>query len=311
MLWQNNWYGRNVHEKINNFSTAALNWNKNTFGNIFKKKRWTLARINGIQKSQSTNFSHNLLLLEKDLISEYNNILAQEELLWFQKSRSRWIVMGERNTRYFHLSTIIKRWKSKINILKDNNGNWVDDPHTIKDLVQSYFRNLFRNQDNTPGVYQVINPHSTLSIEDNVNLCMPITNAEIWNMAKSIPAYKAPGPDGLQAIFYHKYWNIIGADICYFVKDCFAKNTIPSDINKTLITLIPKSDNPDTIKMFRPISLCNVTYKIITKIIVARLRPLLDKIVNPFQISFIPGRSTTDNIIITQEMLHTLRSKKG
>lgn len=63
--------------------------------------------------------------------------------------------------------------------------------------------------------------------------------------------------------------------------------------------------------MFRPISLCHVSYKIITKLIVSRLRPLLDKIVSPFQSSFIPGRSTNDNIIITQEILHTLRTKKG
>lgn len=82
-------------------------------------------------------------------------------------------------------------------------------------------------------------------------------------------------------------------------------------MNKTLIALIPKVDNPDNIKMFRPISLCNVVYKTINKIIVARLRPLLLILISPTQSSFIPGRSMMDNIIITQEVLHTLRSKKG
>lgn len=82
-------------------------------------------------------------------------------------------------------------------------------------------------------------------------------------------------------------------------------------MNKILIALIPKTDNPVNIKMFRPISLCNVGYKIITKIIVVRLKPMLNKIISPFQSSFIPGRTTSDNIIITQEVLHTLRSKKG
>lgn len=82
-------------------------------------------------------------------------------------------------------------------------------------------------------------------------------------------------------------------------------------MNKTFIALIPKNDNPDNIKLFRPISLCNVAYKIITKILVARIWPLLAKIISPFQSNFIPGRSTNDNIIITQEVLHTLRGKKG
>lgn len=66
--------------------------------------------------------------------------------------------------------------------------------------------------------------------------------------------------------------------------------------------MIPKNDNPDNIKLFTPI---------ITKILVARIRPLLAKIISPFQSNFIPGRSTNDNIIITQEVLHTLRGKKG
>lgn len=100
-------------------------------------------------------------------------------------------------------------------------------------------------------------------------------------------------------------------EICSFVQNCFITSTVPEEVNKTLVSLIPKVDNPDSIKMFRPISLCNVVYKVISKIIVDRLRPLLTKIVSPFQSSFIPGRTTNDNIIITQEILHTLRSKKG
>lgn len=305
------WNGSNLREKIDNFSKAAISWNKNVFGNIFRKKRWTLARIKGVQDSQSKNFSHNLISLEKDLVADYNNILAQEELLWFQKSRAKWIVMGERNTRYFHLSTIIRRRKAKITTIKDNNNIWIEDPEAIKELVQNYFIDLFRNQNDTQGTYFLMNNHKSLSNEDNETLRIPVTDSEIWNMVRSIAPFKAPGPDGLQAIFYQKYWNIIGEDVCNFVKNCFANSNIHEEANKTLISLIPKSDNPENIKMFRPISLCNVRYKIVTKIIVARLRPLLDKIISPFQSSFIPGRSTSDNIIITQEVLHTLRSKKG
>ncbi|KAH7838491.1 hypothetical protein Vadar_027204 [Vaccinium darrowii] len=179
----NNWNGNNLTDKIVNFSQAANKWNKEVFGNIFRKKRWTLARIHGIQKAQGNVFSHNLFNLEKELISEYNKILAQEELLWFQKSRSQWIVMGERNTRYFHLSTIIRRRKAKISMLKDNNNVWIDDPVMIKDLVQNHFKDLFRYHNDTPGTCLVVNPHKKLSSEDNESLCRPITNAEIWNMA--------------------------------------------------------------------------------------------------------------------------------
>lgn len=79
-------------------------------------------------------------------------------------------------------------------------------------------------------------------------------------------------------------------------------------MDRTLIDIILKVNSPDNIKQVRHISLCNV---IITKIIVARIRPFLTKIISPFQRRFIPGRFTNDNIIITQEVLHTVKGKKG
>lgn len=199
-------------------------------------------------------------------------------------------------------------------MLKDSENNWIEGSGLLKDMVQNYFFNLFHcNSNVTPactgnGFPQLNN---TFSLEDNLRLCATVSNMEIWNTVQCINPYKAPGPDGIQAFFYHKFWDIVGKDVCDFVKNYFQSASIPRDVNKTLIVLIPKCDNPDSLKLFRPISLCNVLYKIITKIIVGRIRPLLHKIVSPFQSSFIPGRSTNDNVIITQEILHTLRLKKG
>lgn len=158
---------------------------------------------------------------------------------------------------------------------------------------------------------QIINNHSQLSLEDNDILLSPVSPAEIWSTVKNIHPYKAPGPNGIQAVFYQTYWNVVGKEVCEFVQKCFHNNHAPEEVNKTFIALIRKVDNPDNIKMFRPISLCNVVYKVITKIIVGRIRPFLHKVVSPTQSSFISGRSTTDNIVITQEVLHTLKAKKG
>lgn len=161
------------------------------------------------------------------------------------------------------------------------------------------------------GICFTVNSHACLSSEDNKRLCNLVTLAEIQNIVKNINPYKTPGPNGIQVIFYHNYWNIVGDEVCRFVKNCFLDESVPKEINRTLIALIPKIDQPTSVNQFRPISLCNVGYKIVTKIIIARLRPLLIKIISPFQSSFIPGRSTNDNIIVTQEILHTFRSKKG
>jgi len=69
-------------------------------------------------------------------------------------------------------------------------------------------------------------------------------------------------------------------------------------LNGTLITLIPKIQGPEMLGNYRPISLCNTVYKVITKVVVARIRPFLDKLVSLLQSAFVPGRKGIDNAII-------------
>lgn len=90
--------------------------------------------------------------------------------------------------------------------------------------------------------------------------------------------YKAPGPDGFQCIFFKQYWHIVKEDIFNLMSSAFHTGYFDPDILNTLISLIPKIDSSNTYKDFRPINLCNIVYKIITKVLVHRLRPVLDTI---------------------------------
>lgn len=100
-------------------------------------------------------------------------------------------------------------------------------------------------------------------------------------------------------------------DITRFILNCFDTASIPSYVNETLVTLIPKVANPMRMTQLRPISLCNTLYKVISKIIVNRLRPMLDSIINPAQASYIPGRQISDNIIVVQEVLSKFKKCRG
>lgn len=84
-LVNKSWSGTNVLDCIKNFTKAVVLWNKNVFGNIFRKEGWILSRIEGVQKSQEHGFAHNLQFLEKELISEFNNVLSQEEIHRYPK----------------------------------------------------------------------------------------------------------------------------------------------------------------------------------------------------------------------------------
>lgn len=86
---------------------------------------------------------------------------------------------------------------------------------------------------------------------------------------------------------------------------------LPDGLNETFLVLIPKMDSPALPSHFRPIGLCNVLYKIITKAIVNRIKPLLPVVTSNTQTSFVPGRQITDNIVIVQEVIHTMRRKQG
>lgn len=123
--------------------------------------------------------------------------------------------------------------------------------------------------------------------------------------------FKAPGPDGLHASFFQKMWSIVGTSVCAFAFRFFETGVIHDGVNDTMLMLIPKVQNPEKITQFRPISLCNVSYKILTKTMTNRLKGIMPDIIGPFQSSFVPGRQITDNILIYQEILHSMRKKKG
>lgn len=121
---------------------------------------------------------------------------------------------------------------------------------------------------------------------------------------------KALGPDGLQGIFYQKCWESVGDSVVHFIQQAFRMGVLEPGVCDALVCLIPKDAKPSRISEFRPISLCNVIYKFITKCITMRLRDIMPELIALTQSSFIRGRSTQDNTLLMQEILHSLQSKK-
>ena len=86
---------------------------------------------------------------------------------------------------------------------------------------------------------------------------------------------------------------------------------MPDEVNSTTLILIPKVKNPQIMKNFIPISLCNVIYKLCSKVLANRLRGFLVEIVSEKQSAFVPGRLITNNVLIAYECTHYLKRKKG
>ncbi|KAL2251937.1 UNVERIFIED_CONTAM: hypothetical protein Sindi_2316000 [Sesamum indicum] len=141
-----------------------------------------------------------------------------------------------------------------------------------------------------------------LSEEDARFLLEPFTPADVKQAVFDIAEDKAPGPDGYSSGFFKDSWPIVGQEVSSAVLDFFSTGRLLKQINTMLLALIPKVHSPMTVGDFRPISCCNMLYKIIAKLIVQRLSVILDKLISPCQAAFVPGRSIGDNIMLAQEL---------
>jgi hypothetical protein len=287
-------------------------WNKWVYGNIFQKKRKVLARLGGIQKAIAVRGNPHLYQLEDDLSAEYNQILRQEEIHWFQKSRCNWISFGDRNTSYFHTKTIIRRQRNKIKALKNELQVWVWEENKLKDTAREFYQKLFwQDQEETREDIRLEGNFSIIDQNHINQLEAPILDDEIKAAIFGMKPYKAPGPDGYQPIFYQSQWHVIGQSVCRYVRDIFTSNKDMSRINHSYLVLIPKVQMPEYLHQFRPIGLCNVILKALSKVIVGRLQALMPNLISEVQSNFVPGRQITDNIIVAQEVIHSMRKMKG
>ena len=220
-------------------------WNKNIFHNIFKKKSELWARLEGIQRSICAGGPRRLLALEAKLKIEMEQVLAQEEMLWFQKSRQNAIKDGDRNTRYFHLSTVIRRKRNRIETLQHNNGNWCFDQDVIKQNVQEYWYSLFQDQDpGSTGNQLLHEAFPRMSDNEFEVLNRPFAACEVKYALMSMDAYKAPGPDGFQPLFYQRFWETVSPSLIQLVHDVLRGVDFPDGLNDAYLVLIPKNDVP-------------------------------------------------------------------
>lgn len=157
---------------------------------------------------------------------------------------------------------------------------------------------------------EVLQTIPTLITEDiNQILTQPFTIDELKSACFSLGALKVPGPDGYTAKFFQSHWEVVKQDILMAANSFLNSGCLLKEMNETTFVLVPKRRVSTSIKHFRPISLRNVVYKILSKALTNRLRPVLEHNISVNQGAFVPGRSIQDNIIIAQEGLHSLKRR--
>ena len=208
------------------------------------------------------------------------------------------------------MPTVIKRRRNSIDFIKNDEGHWIFGRDNIGRCFEQFYRSLFSSSH--PSIPNDLDDIISLylSDEDREMLVTIPSPKETREVLFSMGSNKALGPDGMSVLFYKIYWNIIGGEVVEVVSSFFCRGFMLRELNHSFIVLIPKNSNAAIVQQYRPISLCNVLHKIISKLLANRLKRVLHKIVSPWQTVFVPERITQENTFIAQEIMYEMRKKK-
>ncbi|XP_012857061.1 PREDICTED: uncharacterized protein LOC105976337 [Erythranthe guttata] len=292
-----------LHTKLRRLKQKLQWWNWNVFGDVFKNKERAEAAVLEAEHIYDLDRSPENRANLKKATAELTLMLNIEEDFWKQKAACRWATDGERNSKFFHSLVKKKRCVNRIHSIS-HGDSVLTSAQEIKDSGVDFFSKLLT--DDMPSLLPVDESLFSAPQRDFSSVSTRPSVEEIKDAVFGICQDSASGPDGYSSLFYQHCWDLIQCDVCEAVWDFFEGGSMPASFTATTLVLIPKVDFPTAWTDFRPISLCNVTNKIITKVLTNRLAPHLPHIISPSQSGFVQGRLISDNILLAQEMVHSI-----
>uniref|UniRef100_A0A803P8W5 Reverse transcriptase domain-containing protein n=1 Tax=Cannabis sativa TaxID=3483 RepID=A0A803P8W5_CANSA len=298
----------NLLQNISACSSALQHWHNGKYGQMKKDINTAQFRAASLHNSMDNSPDHTAQVLDAEKILD--DLLEKEELYWHQRARVDWIKSGDSNTKFFHSRAKARYKNNKIQSLISSDGRVLYSETDFATEAASYFSNLFTTSsvDSEALSTTIIAINPTITEEMNTMLLAGFTRSDVDEALHSMAPDKSPGIDGMSAMFFQRHWDFDGSQ----VSDCVLQilNHGADIINSALITLIPKVDQPQQIGDYRPISLCSVLYKLVSKAIVNRFKRVLPAAISQNQSAFLPGRLITDNVLLAFELVHRLKNKK-
>jgi hypothetical protein len=244
-------------------------WDKEVLGQLKKHIKMAKRDLERCRRGPITQEGVNQ---EHVLRFKLSRLEDQHNTFWKQRAHANWLLYGDRNTSYFHAVASERRRTNVIKKLKREGGGVVEGEEEIGNFITNHYKSLFMSSagPSNDDLLQHVNNSVTEGMNDM--LIREFTGAEVKEALESIGDLKAPGPDGMPAVFYKKFWHMVGPKVQEEVLAVLNGGNMPMGWNETTIVLILKVTNPERITQFRPISLCNVLYKLISKVLANRLK---------------------------------------
>ncbi|XP_021744067.1 uncharacterized protein LOC110710117 [Chenopodium quinoa] len=298
--------GNSVWQKLNSVKSSIKSLTSKQFGNIEEKIDQANDELSRIQTLMAQNPDDlDLYAKESDAIKVVKHWNDIQESIFKQKSRINWVKLGDGNSHYFFSVMKTRQARNIIDSIFYSNQVLLKDPNAISHEIISFYKSLLGTQAPWLPVVDLITMRrgKQLSSAAQSYLIRPISHAEIDAGLKGIDNTKAPGIDGFNSYFFKRAWHIVKDDIYASVINFFNNGILPRQWNCTTITLVPKVLSASHVKDFRPIACCTVVYKLISKVITARLAAVIGEVIDDAQTGFIPGKHIGDNILLATELI--------
>ena len=218
---------------------------------------------------------------------------------------------GDLNTKFYHGLSKQRRVRNRIVGLHVETGNWITEEKGVEKVAVDYFEDLFNTTSPSDFDSFLLKVVPSITPQMNKGLLRAETEEKVRQTLFMMHPKKIPGPDGMTVLFFQHSLHIIKSDLVEMVNNFLITWFMDSRLNITNICMILKTERPTRMTELRPISLCNIGYKIILKVLCQRLKFFLPRLISETQSAFVPRRLISDNILIVHEMFHGLRTNKA
>ena len=270
-------------------------WNKNDFRHVGRKISELQGKLEWLEHQPALP---PIISVTRETRIDLNCWLDKEAAMWYQQSPLNWFQTGDQNARFFDARASSRYKKNIITGQMNSQGVWHEEEHKKGEIVVSYHKDLFCSNQPTEftEILNVVQPRVSKDMNKLLNLTFQ--GNEVYIALKQMYPLKSPGPDGMPPLFFQHFWPTIGNTVTKTVLDFLNFGYAPPKFNDIHVVLIPENKDPKRISDYRPISLCNLIFKLASKVIANRLKKILSSIISETQSPFVHGRLITDNILV-------------
>ena len=252
----------------------------------------------------------NALAEQQRKLEEHREILMRGNIT---RSRVKWYEEAKRSTKYF-LNLEKRNYVSKlIPCLKLDHGETIQNQCEILRTLHRHFSEAFHSQDTEDDPTDFLNSIELkqLSSVEFDEMRKPLTLEEVGRALYAMKNNKSPGSDGFPAEFYKYFWSDLKFIVMRMLVSSYESRVMPPSLQEGIIILIPKSGRPrNQINSYRPITLLNTSYKILSATIANRYKRVIGRLVDPAQSGFIKGRFLGDNTRLMSDIITYLQDER-